>query len=113
MGLIACGQRSYRRLCAVYHQISSVGGARFRELAFLTGSSWTEVFVELGAIHMSKSKKDSKPRSAGKQSTVSKGRIIEAIVASMHESVGVKVERNVKLPPIGSQEPTREIDVLL
>lgn len=62
---------------------------------------------------MSKSKKDSKPRSAGKQSTVSKGRIIEAIVASMHESVGVKVERNVKLPPIGSQEPTREIDVLL
>ncbi len=39
--------------------------------------------------------------------------MIEAIVESMHESDGVKVERNVKLPPIGSQGPKREIDVLV
>lgn len=60
---------------------------------------------------MSKAKKHFS--ASGTQSTVSKGRIIEAIVASMHEGDGVKVERNVKLPPIGSQKPTREIDVLL
>lgn len=62
---------------------------------------------------MSKAKKYSDHLASGGQSTVSKGRIIEAIVASMHESDGVKVERNVKLPPIGSQGPKREIDVLL
>lgn len=62
---------------------------------------------------MSKAGKHSKPKSSGKQSSVSKGKIIEAIVASMHEGEGVKVERNIKLPPIGSQEATREIDVLL
>ncbi len=62
---------------------------------------------------MSKAKKYSDHLASGGQSTVSKGRMIEAIVASMHESDGVKVERNVKLPPIGSQGPKREIDVLL
>jgi restriction endonuclease len=62
---------------------------------------------------MSKAKKCSDHLASGGQSTVSKGRMIEAIVASMHESDGVKVERNVKLPPIGSQGPKREIDVLL
>lgn len=62
---------------------------------------------------MSKTKKHFNHTASGTQSTVSKGRMIEAIVASMHEGDGVKVERNVKLPPIGSTEPTREIDVLL
>lgn len=62
---------------------------------------------------MSKAKKYSDQLASGGQSTVSKGRMIEAIVAGMHESDGVKVERNVKLPPIGSQGPKREIDVLL
>jgi Restriction endonuclease len=62
---------------------------------------------------MSKAKKHFSHGASGTQSTVSKGRMIEAIVASMHEGVGVKVERNVKLPPIGSQAPKREIDVLL
>src|SRR5947209_2491928 len=62
---------------------------------------------------MSKAKKRFNHTGSKTQSTVSKGRIIEAIVASMHESDGAKVERNVKLPPLGSQEPTREIDVLL
>ncbi len=62
---------------------------------------------------MSKAKKRFDQTVSGIQSTVSKGRMIEAIVASMHENDGVKVERNVKLPPIGSQGPKREIDVLL
>ncbi len=62
---------------------------------------------------MRKAKKHFGHTVPGAQSTVSKGRMIEAIVASMHESDGVKVERNVKLPPIGSQGPDREIDVLL
>src|SRR5436190_1367238 len=62
---------------------------------------------------MSKAKKHFNHTASGTQSTVSKGRMIEAIVASMHESDGVKVERNVKLPPTRSQEPTREIDILL
>jgi Restriction endonuclease len=62
---------------------------------------------------MSKAKKHFSHGALGTQSTVSKGRMIEAIVASMHEGEGVKVERNVKLPPIGSQAPKREIDVLL
>ena len=62
---------------------------------------------------MSKAKKHFNHTTSGTQSTVSKGRMIEAIVASMHEGDGVKVERNVKLAPIGSQELTREIDVLL
>jgi restriction endonuclease len=62
---------------------------------------------------MSKAKKRFNHTVSGTQSTVSKGRMIEAIVASMHESDGVRVEGNVKLPPIGSQGPKREIDVLL
>ena len=62
---------------------------------------------------MRTAKKRLKRTTKGRQSTTSKGRMIEAIVASMHEAENVKVERNVKVPPVGSQEPTREIDVLL
>ena len=62
---------------------------------------------------MSTAKKRLDPAASGAQSTTAKGRMIEAIVASMHENNGVKVERNAKLAPIGSQGPEREIDVLL
>jgi len=63
---------------------------------------------------MSKSKKRGHHSTSGTQSTVTKGKLIEAIVASMHEGNDVTVERNVKLTPIGgSQAPMREIDVLL
>ena len=63
---------------------------------------------------MSKSKQQRHRGVSGAQSTVTKGRMIEAIVASMHEGTNVTVERNAKLAPIGvSQAPKREIDVLL
>lgn len=46
-------------------------------------------------------------------STVSKGRMVEAIVASMHQEPGVSVQRNVRLPPARVKGAKREIDVLL
>jgi len=46
--------------------------------------------------------------------TARKGKLVEAIVALLHETPGVKVERNVFLPPVhGDQTRRREIDVLL
>lgn len=46
--------------------------------------------------------------------TARKGKLVEAIVAMLHDIPGVKVERNVFLPPVhGDQTRTREIDVLL
>lgn len=46
--------------------------------------------------------------------TARKGKLVEAIVAMLHDMPGVKVERNVFLPPVhGDQTRTREIDVLL
>lgn len=43
-----------------------------------------------------------------------KGKLVELIIASMHESENVKVERNVYLPALeSSTQRTREIDVLL
>ncbi|MFL5625332.1 MAG: restriction endonuclease [Ktedonobacteraceae bacterium] len=62
---------------------------------------------------MSKAKKYFDHTASGSQSSVTKGRMIEAIVASMHEGENVKVERNVRLSSIGSQGSKREIDVLL
>jgi hypothetical protein len=45
---------------------------------------------------------------------IRKGKIVEALVALLHETPGVKVETNVKLPPKhGDPERRREIDVLL
>ncbi|HEV7905206.1 MAG TPA: restriction endonuclease, partial [Pyrinomonadaceae bacterium] len=47
-------------------------------------------------------------------SNARKGRLVEAIVALMHDYKGVKVERNVHLTPAsGDQTRKREIDVLL
>lgn len=50
---------------------------------------------------------------ADKASMRGKGDIVELIIASMHESVGVKVERNVFLPTQDGSGRTSEIDVLL
>ncbi len=49
-----------------------------------------------------------------RDSTTSRGRFLEAIVARMHEAPGVTVERNVRLPSRhGSRRRPREIDVLV
>lgn len=60
------------------------------------------------------SKRRSKSRSSGKPAHIRKGEIVEALVALLHETPGVKVETNVELPPKhGDHERRREIDVLL
>lgn len=46
-------------------------------------------------------------------STKEKGKIVEKIVASMHELSGVKVMLNVFVPTLGNARRKREIDVLL
>lgn len=46
-------------------------------------------------------------------STVTKGRMLEKLVASMHNFPGIKIKRNVQLPPAKGTGETREIDVLL
>ena len=55
------------------------------------------------------------PRTAGEAAT--KGKLVEFIVAAMHQSPGVKVERNVKLSAFLRRKETRvrkrEIDVLI
>ena len=50
---------------------------------------------------------------APKGSTRAKGDFVERIIASMHETPGVKVERNIFLPVEDGSGRTREIDVLL
>jgi hypothetical protein len=45
---------------------------------------------------------------------IRKGRLVESVVALLHNIPGITVKRNVKLPPLhGDQSRTREIDVLL
>jgi tetratricopeptide (TPR) repeat protein len=66
----------------------------------------------------SKSKKSRSPSKSKKSSKrsehIRKGRIVEAVVALLHDTLGVKVEKNVELPPKhGDPERRREIDVLL
>jgi hypothetical protein len=56
--------------------------------------------------------KQSKGRK-GANSTTAQGRIIERIVALMHEQPGVTVERNKFLPPVYGKGRKREIDVLI
>jgi hypothetical protein len=46
-------------------------------------------------------------------STVTKGRIVERIVALMHDQPGVTVQRNQFLPPVSGTGRKREIDVLI
>lgn len=61
------------------------------------------------------SKRRSKPRKSGERPAhIRKGKVVEAVVALLHETPGVKVETNVELPPkSGDPERRREIDVLL
>jgi tetratricopeptide (TPR) repeat protein len=61
------------------------------------------------------SKKRAKTKTSGKRPAhIRKGRIVEAVVAWLHEMPGVKVETNVELPPKqGDPERRREIDVML
>jgi hypothetical protein len=49
----------------------------------------------------------------GAKSTTAQGRIIERIVALMHEQPGVTVERNKFLPPVHGRGRKREIDILI
>lgn len=54
--------------------------------------------------------------SSGGAPNIRKGKIVEEVVALLHEEPGVKIETNVKLPPKhGGDDPTRrrEIDVLI
>lgn len=46
-------------------------------------------------------------------STVTKGRIVERIVALMHDQPGVTIQRNQFLPPVSGKGRKREIDVLI
>lgn len=57
---------------------------------------------------------ESKPTSSSRPKNKQKGNLVEGIAAMLHDSAGVKVERNVFLPPVtGISERKREIDVLL
>src|SRR5579885_1210077 len=60
-------------------------------------------------------KTSSKPpkKERASSSTVTKGRIVERIVALMHDQPGVTVQRNQFLPPVGRKGKKREIDVLI
>lgn len=58
-------------------------------------------------------KTSSKSSEKASTSTVTKGRIVERIVALMHDQPGVTVQRNQFLPPIGRKGRKREIDVLI
>jgi hypothetical protein len=53
-----------------------------------------------------------KKRKDKKQASI-KGKVLEAVVASLHDAPDVKVERNVRLPTLRDPERKREIDVLV
>jgi hypothetical protein len=57
-------------------------------------------------------KKSNKTNSKKSQSAI-KGRLLEMIVASLHEGSGVKIEQNVRLPSLLNPKRKREIDILL
>lgn len=57
-------------------------------------------------------KKSNKSKRKKAGSTI-KGRLVELIVASLHEESGVTVERNVRLPSLLNSKRKREIDILL
>src|SRR6266487_2000361 len=57
--------------------------------------------------------KKSKKTTDKKSESAIKGRLVEMIVASMHEEAGIKIEQNVRLPSIRNPKRKREIDVLL
>jgi hypothetical protein len=51
--------------------------------------------------------------STSRQTAAIKGKLVEMIVAGMHEAPNVKVEKNVRLPVLRSVKRKREIDVLV
>lgn len=59
------------------------------------------------------SKSSRRRRSRKKNTSTKKGRVVEKIVAMLHDWPNVKVERNVYLPALGNSSRRREIDVLL
>jgi hypothetical protein len=50
---------------------------------------------------------------SGTQSTTARGRLVEQIVATLHEEPGIKIQRNVRLPGRGTSNRRREIDILI
>jgi tetratricopeptide (TPR) repeat protein len=67
-----------------------------------------------------KSRKNGSPRlpkgkiTSGTAPNIRKGKIVEAVVAIMHDQPGLRIETNVKLSPrLGEQARKREIDVLI
>jgi hypothetical protein len=57
--------------------------------------------------------KKTKGKSKGTSKSSTKGKLVEMIVAAMHDSPDVSVERNVRLPAIRSASRKREIDILI
>lgn len=57
-------------------------------------------------------KKSNKSKNKKAEATI-KGRLVELIVASLHEEPGVKIERNVRIPSLLNSKRKREIDILL
>ncbi len=53
-----------------------------------------------------------KKRDSHQSTTIDKGKIVEGLVALLHEQPGISVQRNVHLPSTDGEE-TREIDVLI
>jgi type III secretion system FlhB-like substrate exporter len=62
---------------------------------------------------MNNPKRIRRKRHAPKGSSRAKGDIVEQIVASMHDTLGVSIETNVYLPSLDGTGRTREIDVLI
>lgn len=54
-----------------------------------------------------------KHKTKAKSQTSIKGKLVEMIVASMHDDPNAKVERNVRLPALRNPNRKREIDVLV
>ncbi len=54
-----------------------------------------------------------KKQQASLTSTAIKGKLLETIVASMHDHPGVKIERNIRIPTQRNPKRKREIDVLI
>jgi len=59
--------------------------------------------------------KNKKPKKTNKKKSQSaiKGRLVEMIVASLHEESGIKIEQNVRLSSLLNPKRKREIDILL
>jgi hypothetical protein len=63
-------------------------------------------------IFIMANKKSKKTKNRKSESAI-KGRIVEMIVASLHEDSGLIIEQNVRLPSLLNPKRKREIDVLL